>query len=93
MKLRVTRPGFINGIQALAVSDAPVPHLPSMQQWREGSRSEPYDPNTDATRTEMRARAYPGEEAATLKGPEVVADRLVALLAEGFDGLHRERIG
>lgn len=46
-----------------------------------------------ATRTEMRARAYPGEDASKLKGPEVVADRLVALLAEGFEGLHRERIG
>lgn len=45
-----------------------------------------------ATRTEMRARAYPGEDPKTLKSPEVVADRLVALLAEGFDSLHRERI-
>jgi NAD(P)-dependent dehydrogenase (short-subunit alcohol dehydrogenase family) len=46
-----------------------------------------------ATRTEMRARAYPGEDASKLKGPEVVADRLTALAAEGFEGLHRERIG
>lgn len=46
-----------------------------------------------ATRTEMRARAYPGEDASTLKGPEVVAERLAALLIEGFEGLHRERIG
>ncbi|MCX9148714.1 SDR family NAD(P)-dependent oxidoreductase [Erythrobacter sp. WG] len=45
-----------------------------------------------ATRTEMRARAFPGEDPATLKGPEVVADRLVALLEQGFDSLHRERI-
>jgi len=45
-----------------------------------------------ATRTEMRARAFPGEDPATLKGPEVVADRLVALLAQGFASLHRERI-
>jgi NAD(P)-dependent dehydrogenase (short-subunit alcohol dehydrogenase family) len=45
-----------------------------------------------ATRTEMRARAYPGEDPLTLKTPEVVAERLVALLTEGFDGLHRERI-
>lgn len=45
-----------------------------------------------ATRTEMRARAYPGEDPMTVKPPEVVADRLVALLAEGFDSLHRERI-
>ncbi len=46
-----------------------------------------------ATRTEMRARAYPGEDPMSVKAPEVVADRLVALLAEGFDTLHRERIG
>jgi NAD(P)-dependent dehydrogenase (short-subunit alcohol dehydrogenase family) len=46
-----------------------------------------------ATRTEMRARAYPGEDASKLKSPEVVADRLTALLVEGFEGLHRERIG
>jgi NAD(P)-dependent dehydrogenase (short-subunit alcohol dehydrogenase family) len=45
-----------------------------------------------ATRTEMRARAYPGEDPATVKAPEVVAERLVALLVEGFDSLHRERI-
>jgi len=55
MRLRVTRPGFINGIQALATSDAPVPHLPSVQQWRDGDRVHPYDPNTDATRNEMRS--------------------------------------
>ncbi|ASJ91464.1 SDR family NAD(P)-dependent oxidoreductase [Porphyrobacter sp. CACIAM 03H1] len=46
-----------------------------------------------ATRTEMRARAYPGEDPETVKAPEVVADRIVALLAQGYDGLHRERIG
>jgi nitrite reductase (cytochrome c-552) len=55
MRLRVTRPGFILGIQALANSDAPVPHLPSVQQWREGGRGRPYDPNVDSTRTEMRS--------------------------------------
>lgn len=55
MKLRVTRPGFINGIQALAASTAPVPHLPSVEQWRRGARGRPYDPNEDATRTEMRS--------------------------------------
>ena len=55
MKLRVTRPGFIEGIQKLANSDAPVPHLPSMEQWREGSRQKPYDPNVDGTRNEMRS--------------------------------------
>jgi NAD(P)-dependent dehydrogenase (short-subunit alcohol dehydrogenase family) len=45
-----------------------------------------------ATRTEMRARAYPGEDASTVKPPETVANRLVTLLLEGFDSLHRERV-
>ncbi len=45
-----------------------------------------------ATRTKMRAKAYPGEEPASLKGPEVVAQRLVALLSEPFASPHRERI-
>ena len=55
MSLRVTRPGFIQGIQALAASEAEVPHLPSVQQWRKGSRNEPYDPNAEASRGEMRS--------------------------------------
>ena len=40
--------------------------------------------NPRATATRMRARAFPGEDAATLKGPEVVADALVRLLADDF---------
>ncbi len=55
MRIRVTRPGFINGIQALAAGDGEVPHLPSIIEWRAGSRAKPYDPNTDATRNEMRS--------------------------------------
>lgn len=55
MKLRVTRPGFIVGIRALANSAAAVPHLPSIGQWRAGDRSRPYDPNADASRNEMRS--------------------------------------
>lgn len=54
MKSRVTRPGFVRGIAALAEGNAPVPHLPSIEHWREGDRSRPYDPNTDASRQEMR---------------------------------------
>lgn len=46
-----------------------------------------------ATRTDMRARAYPGEDPATVKLPEVVADRIVALLEEPFATNHRERVG
>lgn len=38
--------------------------------------------NPGATRTMMRARAYPGEDPATLKGPEVVADAITALVTE-----------
>jgi nitrite reductase (cytochrome c-552) len=55
MQLRVTRPGFLRGIRALAASDAPVPHLPSVDEWRRGPRSRPYDPNADARRGEMRS--------------------------------------
>jgi nitrite reductase (cytochrome c-552) len=55
MELRVTRPGFVLGIQALANSNAPTPHLPSIERWRAGDRSRPYDPNVDATRQEMRS--------------------------------------
>jgi nitrite reductase (cytochrome c-552) len=36
MQLRVTRPGFILGIQALAASTKPTPHLPSIERWRQG---------------------------------------------------------
>ena len=46
-----------------------------------------------ATRTRMRARAYPGEDPQSVKAPEVVADRIVALLGENFATGHRERVG
>jgi nitrite reductase (cytochrome c-552) len=55
MQLRVTRPGFVRGIAALAAGDAPTPHLPSIERWRKGSRKEAYDPNRDASRQEMRS--------------------------------------
>jgi nitrite reductase (cytochrome c-552) len=55
MALRVTRPGFIRGIQALAASEAPVPAMPSIVEWRKGSRARPYDPNVDGSRNEMRS--------------------------------------
>ena len=45
-----------------------------------------------ATRTAMRARAFPGEDPATVKPPEDVAARLVALVQESFPTGHRERI-
>src|SRR5688572_18692232 len=55
MALRVTRPGFVRGIRALAASDAPLPAMPSIELWRKGSRAQPYDPNQDASRNEMRS--------------------------------------
>ena len=61
-RVRVTRPGFIHGIAALAASDDRVPHLPSIERWRAGDRKAPYDPNVDASRQEMRSfrlRAMP----------------------------------
>ena len=45
-----------------------------------------------ATRTAMRARAYPGEDPADVKEPQAVAARITALAADGFDTGHRERI-
>ena len=55
MQLRVTRPGFLNGIKALARSDDPLPHLPSVERWRKGGRKQEYDVNALATRQEMRS--------------------------------------
>lgn len=45
-----------------------------------------------ATRTQMRARAYPGEDPASVKEPEVVADAIVQLLAEDFETGHRLKL-
>ena len=45
-----------------------------------------------ATRTVMRARAFPGEDPADVKMPETVGARIAALAAEGFDTGHRERV-
>lgn len=53
-QLRVTRPGFLIGVQALAKSSDKVPHLPSIERWRQGNQKEPYDPNTLASRQELR---------------------------------------
>lgn len=41
--------------------------------------------NPGRTRTDMRARAYPGEDPQSVKSPEVVADRLVEILASDFE--------
>jgi nitrite reductase (cytochrome c-552) len=57
MQLRVTRPAFIVGIQKLAASEAEIPAIPSIALWRQGDRKTPYNPNSDATRTEMRSFA------------------------------------
>jgi nitrite reductase (cytochrome c-552) len=55
MQLRVTRPGFLEGIAALAKSTQDVPPFPSITRWRSGSRTADYDPNTEASRQEMRS--------------------------------------
>jgi len=55
MALRVTKPGFIRGIVALANSTEPVPHLPSIEKWRKGDKAVAYDANRDASRQEMRS--------------------------------------
>lgn len=45
-----------------------------------------------ATRTAMRARAFPGEDPASVKPPEAVAAHVVALLGEQFASPHRESV-
>ena len=45
-----------------------------------------------ASRTAMRARAYPGEDPASVKPPEAVATRLVTLLGEPFASGWRESV-
>ncbi|HEX6853328.1 MAG TPA: ammonia-forming cytochrome c nitrite reductase subunit c552 [Candidatus Polarisedimenticolaceae bacterium] len=55
MQLRVTRPGFLNGIAVYAKSDDAAPHLPSIGRWRAGDRAKDYDPNVEASRQEMRS--------------------------------------
>ena len=55
MNLRISRPAFLNGIRALAKSDYPTPHLPSVERWRKEGRQGEYQPNAEATRQEMRS--------------------------------------
>ncbi len=55
MNLRVNRPAFLTGIRALADSTYPTPHLPSIERWRRDGRKGRYEPNSDATRQEMRS--------------------------------------
>jgi nitrite reductase (cytochrome c-552) len=54
-QLRITRPGLLNGLAVLAASDDPVPHLESVEKWRTGDRAAPYNPNTLASRQELRS--------------------------------------
>jgi NAD(P)-dependent dehydrogenase (short-subunit alcohol dehydrogenase family) len=49
--------------------------------------------NPGATATAMRARAYPGEDAATLKAPSAVAEAVVGLLKGDFETGFRLEIG
>ena len=55
-----------------------------------GIRTAIVDPG--ATRTKMRARAYPGEDPKSVKDPQVVAGRIVALAVNGFEPGHFERV-
>jgi NAD(P)-dependent dehydrogenase (short-subunit alcohol dehydrogenase family) len=41
------------------------------------------------TRTQMRAKAYPGEDPATVKEPSVVANAIIAMLTTEFETGHR----
>ncbi len=45
-----------------------------------------------ATRTAMRARAFPGEDPETLKPPSAVADAILEMLRCGFETAHRREV-
>lgn len=45
--------------------------------------------NPRATRTAMRAKAYPGEDPKSVKDPSVVADAVVGLVGQDFVSPHR----
>lgn len=45
--------------------------------------------NPRATRTAMRAKAYPGEDPKSVKDPSVVADAVVGLVGQDFASPHR----
>jgi short-subunit dehydrogenase len=49
--------------------------------------------NPGPTATQMRARAYPGEDPATLKAPAAVAAAVVAMLEGDFESGHRLDVG
>jgi hypothetical protein len=44
------------------------------------------------TATAMRAKAFPGEDPATLKSPDVVGQAIAELLASDFATGHRMRV-
>ncbi len=46
-----------------------------------------------ATATQMRARAFPGEDPATLKSPEVVGEKVAELLGQDFENGYRLELG
>lgn len=46
-----------------------------------------------ATRTDMRARAYPGEDPETLKAPEAVGTAITQMMIAGFANRTRLRVG
>ena len=54
MQLVVTRPAFLQGIERLANSEAATPFAPSIERWRAAGKKVAYDPNTEASRGEMR---------------------------------------
>jgi NAD(P)-dependent dehydrogenase (short-subunit alcohol dehydrogenase family) len=45
------------------------------------------------TRTDMRARAFPGEDPATLKPPSVVGEKIAELVRDGFENGRRVEVG
>ena len=75
-----TKAAFDNLLESYAQEVAKIGHI----------RVAIVDPG--ATRTSMRAKAYPGEDPQTVKPPEQVAARIGEILRSDFATGHRERV-
>ena len=93
MQLRVTRPAFMEGLQALAASDDAVHQMPSIARWRKEGRKGAYDVNAMASRQEMRAFVcgqchveyyFKGAEKARV---EIIQNRIYKLRNVAMDAL------
>jgi nitrite reductase (cytochrome c-552) len=67
--LRLSKPAFVAGLQALARSGEALPHFPSIERWRKGDKKREYDPNaTPRARRCARSSAGSATSSTTSRG-------------------------